>query len=372
MAPSRIWTRVTTGALALGVVHALVDAACGFVIFQDLRTGPYSHEWVVGLVVLYNTLAFGGQSLAGLAADRLGNYRGMGVAGAVLAVTALLVGPSWTVVAIVLVGVGNALFHVGAGADVLRSSEDRATESGIFVGPGAVGLCAGIWLGGHDVPCRMALAVALLVTAPLMLPVARATMPRITTAALPRARSGLILLAVLGAAFLVSSVTVRALIGGTVAGTWRGTSTEVMVALAVAACCGKMIGGFVGDRLGWITTCMVALFVSAPLVSVLVGNPAGAVVGMLVFQMTMAITLKATHHAMPDRPGLAFGLPCLALLFGALPGLLGFGVYFQWWPLVVGMLAVTAVVIGVGLGMLTSAGVSTGPAKELPARLLAR
>lgn len=40
---------------------------------------------------------------------------------------------------------------------------------------------------------------------------------------------------------------------------------------------------------------------------------------MLVFQMTMPVTLVAVLRVMPARPGLAFGLPCLALVAGALP-----------------------------------------------------
>jgi hypothetical protein len=46
------------------------------------------------------------------------------------------------------------------------------------------------------------------------------------------------------------------------------------------------------------------------------GAPAAAVVAMLLLQSTMPVTLKATHLVMPARPGLAFGLPCLALVLG--------------------------------------------------------
>jgi len=109
----------------------------------------------------------------------------------------------------------------------------------------------------------------------------------------------------------------------------------------------------------------VALLASAPLVSVLVNHPAGAIVGMLLFQMTMAVTLKATHHLMPGRPGLAFGIPCLALVAGAIPGLLGYGHWFTPWPLVLGMVVLAAALIAAGLHLLSRAGGSVGPAPEL-------
>jgi len=365
-----LWTKLTTSALLLGIVHALVDAACGFLIFRDLGAGYFDHQTVVYLVLLYNSLAFGGQVPVGLVADRYRNYRTVAILGAGLTAVALLLSPTATVAGIVIVGVGNAMFHVGAGALVLRSSGERSTESGVFVGPGAVGLCAGIWLGGQpQIPCRGVIVVALLLSAPALLQVTKSARLR-RKAKLPQVRPTLTVLVIICAACLLGSVSVRALVGGSVAGTWRGVSLEVMVALAVAACSGKMLGGFVSDRVGWTTLSVSALVLSAPLITLAVGTPAGAVLGMLLFQMTMPVTLKAMHHVLPDRPGLAFGVPCLALIIGAVPGLLGFGYLLRSWSVVAGLLVVSTVMIGTGLILLVRVGASGGPAPELAARLV--
>jgi len=122
-----------------------------------------------------------------------------------------------------------------------------------------------------------------------------------------------------------------------------------------------MLGGFVADRSGWVTTSVGALALSAMLVSGLVDRPVCAVSGMLLFQMTMAVTLKATHHAMPGRPGLAFGLPCMALLFGALPALLPWGHPVLTWPAVLALVAAAAILIAVGLRLLAGAGACAAP-----------
>lgn len=365
----RVWSKLTTSALLLGIVHAFVDTASGFLIFRDLPTGRMPYPTVVLLVVLYNSLAFGGQVPAGYLADRLGSYRGAAIFGALAAATALLLSPTWPVVGIVVVGIGNAFFHVGAGALVLRASGDRATESGVFVGPGALGLFAGIWLGAHNLPARGAIVAALVLSVPFMVLVARSVRPSRTE--LPVPRGGVLLLVIICAACLLGSVTVRSLVGGTIAGTWRGVSTEVMMVLAIAACGGKMLGGIVSDRLGWTTISVGALVLSAPLISVLVGTPVGAVVGMVLFQMTMPVTLKAMHHVLPGRPGLAFGIPCLALIIGALPGLLGYGHLLRSWPLVAGLAALSTLMILGGLRLLVRVGGSGGPSPELAARLRA-
>jgi FSR family fosmidomycin resistance protein-like MFS transporter len=252
---------------------------------------------------------------------------------------------------------------------VLASSGARSTESGVFVGPGALGLATGIWLGGHGVPARWVLIGLLLASAPLLLQIGKRAVR--TTRSLPRAESTLLVVVVVCAACLVGSVTVRALVGGTIAGAWRGVSVEVMWALAIAAMMGKMAGGFIGDRLGWATTSVLALVISAPLISFFVGTPWGAVLGMLIFQMTMPVTLKAMHHVMPERPGLAFGIPCMALLAGALPGVLGV-VLFPEWTYVLGTALITALVVGVGLALLVRSGASAGPARDWLTQRLAR
>lgn len=363
------WNRLTTSALALGAVHALVDCASGFVVFRDVGGGGYVHATVLIMVVAYNAIAFGGQAFAGMLADRLQWYRGMAAAGVALAALALIIAPWSTWAAVIVVGTGNAMFHVGAGAHVMATSGDRSTESGVFVGPGALGLATGIWLGGHGVPARWVIVALLVISAPLLLQIGKRAVR--TTRELPRVQSGLLVVVVVCAACLVGSVTVRALVGGTIAGAWRGVSVEVMWGLAIAAMMGKVAGGFVGDRLGWATTSVLALVISAPLISFFAGTPWGAVLGMLIFQMTMPVTLKAMHHVMPERPGLAFGIPCMALLAGALPGLLGV-VLFPEWTFVLGTALVTAIVVGAGLALLIRSGASAGPTRGWIARLVTR
>jgi hypothetical protein len=60
--------------------------------------------------------------------------------------------------------------------------------------------------------------------------------------------------------------------------------------------------------------------VAAPLLSAGRASPGSALLGMLLLQSTMPVTLKATHRLMPNRPGLAFGLPCSALFLGGMAG----------------------------------------------------
>src|SRR5665648_840312 len=46
--------------------------------------------------------------------------------------------------AVILAGLGNAMFHLGAGAQVLRQGLSRAAPAGLLVAPGALGLALGV------------------------------------------------------------------------------------------------------------------------------------------------------------------------------------------------------------------------------------
>jgi len=74
-----------------------------------------------------------------------------------------------------------------------------------------------------------------------------------------------------------------------------------------------------------------------------------ALTGMLVLQFTMPVTLAAVYLALPRWPGLAFGLPCLALLLGALPGLTGLLDPVAFKPLAAPLVIFSALMLFVGL-----------------------
>jgi len=346
--------------LQLGLAHALVDLASGWLVFFHLGHGRHEQAFVLGMVVLYSVLAFGLQAPLGWLADRRAAWQVFAVAGTVLPAAGLVAGGFAPLAGVVLLGVGNALFHVGAGAHVLRASGDRATESGVFVGPGAVGLAAGIWLGAHGYDVGLVVAAALLATA---VPVSRLTdSARAGTSALPRVGRALWPAVILCLGLLFVGVCLRALGGGVVAAAWRAEVPQVVMGLALFACLGKMAGGFLGDRIGWLPVGVAGLVLSAPLFGFLLWSPLAAMLGMMLFQIPMSLTLKATHHLMPDRPGLAFGIPCLALLLGALPGMLGLTTGLRAPALVLGLVLVAAALLGAGLVAVAWLGASLGPA----------
>ena len=124
-------------ALIFGALHALVDAASLAVLYAEVPRERLSWGEIGSLIVCYNCVAFGLQLPLGVGLDRLRAYKPAAVAGLALTGLAVAICPCHAYLGAIVVGLGNALFHVGAGAIVLRHSEGRATGPGIFVAPGA-------------------------------------------------------------------------------------------------------------------------------------------------------------------------------------------------------------------------------------------
>ncbi len=123
---------------------------------------------------------------------------------------------------------------------------------------------------------------------------------------------------------LMVSVMIRSFVG--FAGPYQCAKTPLLVwGLPLAGCLGKLLGGFVSDRLGWLETTVGALVVAAPFIAWSGGSIYVALPALLVFQATMPVTLTAVYLLFPKRPATAFGLPCLALIAGALPTFYPFG-----------------------------------------------
>lgn len=309
--------------LLLGLLHAAVDATTVSVTLRSTQLGPLPMGSTVALILGYDFVAFAGQVPLGWLTDRFWSPRGAMSAGVLLTMLSLMLSGQGAIAPVVAAGLGNALFHLGAGAMVLGLGLERAGPVGVFVAPGALGLAFGMAYGPKTNPLwPLAIAVLLLFAVAWM--VERdsanhaATSQKAPTqvrgnracAATPRAVPWLL-------GLLLFSVFIRSVVGSFATSGYE--RTELMLfGIPVAACLGKGLGGIVADRFGWSATTTLALLCSLPFIT-FAPPPPLLLLGLFFFQMTMPVTLTATARLLPQRLATAFGLTCLALVLGMLP-----------------------------------------------------
>ena len=128
------------GTFLYSCLHFLVDFLCAHAMFR------WAAEGLLPDALVYNFCAFALQMPLGALMD-LHSQRQSKLPAAVAALgSALTILGSITCPAVL--GLGNALFHVGGGIGVIREDDARHWQGrglGVFVAPGALGL----FLGGQ-------------------------------------------------------------------------------------------------------------------------------------------------------------------------------------------------------------------------------
>ena len=356
---------VTTFAYAL--CHFVVDFACVSTMLCAVSrvlgdSGQGSMEVVALSILLYDIVAFTLQLPIGIALDQLDknsyaallSYASVG-AGVVLSLVpiALLEWP-----AILLLAIGNALFHSAGGLSVLNISQKHAGPSGIFIATGAIG----VFLGTQSAQMgRLQIAFSLLVLlflcALITLVVQKVNKKywnvHNVSFDIPRLSSNTLL----AIALLSLVVALRSYAGMVMAFPWKSEMLLLVLSI-LGVFAGKALGGVVADRIGFRTTAIFSLIVAATLFVPSWEIPVMGLLGVFFFNFTMSITLASLANILPNAKGTAFGLASFSLAVGALPALAGFRIEHP--AMLSGISLVSALSLGVGLTLVKDS-VATGP-----------
>ena len=230
------------------------------------------------------------------------------------------------IIATVIIGLGNAAFHIGGGIDVLNVSSEKLKALGIFVSPGAFGVYFGTIFGRGEQELTLPVVTALTIAAIIIFTARRIwaqlyldnepfdPKPVDPTPTGKDNKNSKILIAIT-CFFLV--VTLRSYLGLSIDFTWKGIGYWGL-ALVCASAFGKAAGGFLADRFGLKKTTTITLGI-ATVLFILPQIPLAGVTAIFLFNMTMPITLWAMAKVFPKAKGFSFGLLTFALFAGFLP-----------------------------------------------------
>ena len=301
------------------LIHPLVDA-CSIGV---LAVGGMSWE----RVITYNALAFALQLPLGVLLD----FFPRSVFAAFLCGTGLAMGAvvctlagaeGWTVLCVACVG--NALFHLSAGKQVVESHGGRSGPIGLFISTGALGLMAGQFVVEKcNVSCLLVFAVALVIsTGAAVWKWCRVDRERKNCVMLAKHVAGesspalLPMFVLLGLFALIAWRSWAGLLAG------RLTAAGGMILVlfgALVTWCGKVAGGYLAEQMGrWLVTAvsvcgsLALAFLCSP------ENPVTWLVLIFVAQLATGPVLSLAFDRTDGNGGTAFGLNCLALFTGSL------------------------------------------------------
>lgn len=289
--------------------HFFVDFCCAFGMFSIVKP---QGNWLYALL-FYNFCAFALQMPAGIAADRLRCNRAFAVSGCMMVFCGLLIGDP--LICAVILGIGNALFHVGGGRSVLVSF-NKCAPLGIFVSPGALGLYFGTVAGKADGAFKLACFAVIIICAVLIFIMCR-NEEEVQTEEKHEKNTGLLIAACV---CLFAVVCIRSFAGMNFSFPWKTGALSFMATAAAVA--GKTLGGVFYDKAGGKLTAVISLALSAVFL-LFSENPFFGIVGVMLFNFTMPITLFELAQRLPEKKGFAFGMLTFALFIGFLPTLFG-------------------------------------------------
>ena len=299
-------------------IHFAMEVLCYFCIKQ--QTGPGSFLWLFPLA--YDVLAFVPQALVGYINDRFPRFNAA-LTGTIM--MCLAAASFWLGIlpgrypALVLLCAGNALTHVGGAQVTIRSSRGRLSHSAIFVAGGAFGVITGTMLAKTALPYPVVI-LFMLTAIPFIIIAEKYKEPDKSAAQLcsgfDYARQDVPAAAVIALSCMV--VMLRSYMGFCLPLAWKTTSLHAVL-LYAAMGTGKAAGGILADAFGVKKTALISAAASLPFV--LLGNKIMLVslLGIMLFSMTMSVSLALIVSVMKSAPGLSFGYTTTALTLGVLP-----------------------------------------------------
>lgn len=306
--------------LLCSVLHLLVDGLCVCCLYLIASSLSASH--LVGIFLTYNMLAFLTQPLTGLWADRMERRHWMLLASVILLTMAVLatsivinfgLSTMGMMVVVVLLGMGNSLFHVWGGKQVAVTTGNDMRALGAFVSTGAFGLALGFIFFSRPLLYVALLSISVLSTAYVHLDLKAGI--SVNNQEVEHRFSRMFIWVSLLVLMLV--VMLRSLVGETFTGGISRTSSLVLL-IGLLSMLGKMTGGWIAHHLGIVR--MLALVVVLVAVCLVFRGQEMVMplVGLFAVNCTMPVTLYLANVVLPKQEGLAFGLLAAALIPGYL------------------------------------------------------
>lgn len=293
-------------------IHFVTEVACFY--FLSKVTNNSNFVWLVPLI--YDGLAFVPQSIFGYINDKHPKIV-LSLYGAILMMIAYILNFCTSTnlfISLFILCIGNTFMHVNGAETTLKASNGKLSHSAIFVSGGSFGVVTGRLLATSSIPFWVIILLCLTMFPFILLAETYKNEKSNTdnfNYAIKTSPMLVILLAVL-------IVIVRGYIGYGIPTSWNKTIPQLVLFYSIMGI-GKALGGILSDAIGIRKVAVISTIVSIPFLCFGDNIMIISIIGIMMFSMTMAITLGILVSVLKKSPGLAFGLTTIGLFLGTAP-----------------------------------------------------
>ena len=294
------------------LVHFILEVTCFYIL------AAYTNSNMFPIIALaYDIIAFVPQGLIGAFSDK---YRkvNLGAIGIVLTTFSLICFKFDLSVFLIfgLLTVGNALTHVEGAEATLRTARGKMFPSALFVAGGSFGIITGRLLYKFDVSVLLIILINIisLILCLIASKYREHEDNNLEDYNYDNKKLNIVTIIVLS----VFVVAARSFASYGIPTAWNTTITESILLFCFMGI-GKALGGLLIDKTNIKITSIISTLLALPFLLFGNHNMYISLIGVMLFSMTMPITLALLVSRLKKSPGIAFGLTTIALFIGSLP-----------------------------------------------------
>lgn len=300
-----------------GVLYFFIHFITEVITFYII--GHYtSNELFYIIALIFDFLAFVPQGIIGYLIDEF-DLKNITLIGTLLMILSLIllylnINP---IINVLFLAIGNAMTHIDGAEKTLRSSKGKMSSAALFVSGGSFGLITGKILQLINTPIIIIIIIAALTIIPII--ISNKYNNYVDSNNLKEYNfSNKIIntkIIIILATFIV---IIRAYMGYAIPTTWNKTIIQSILLFSFMGT-GKALGGILIDKIGIRKTSFISTIVALPFLLFGDNNIYISLIGIMLFSITMAITLGIIVSELNNHPGVAFGFTTLGLFLGTLP-----------------------------------------------------
>ena len=294
-------------------IHFVVEVACFFYLSRVTQ-----NAWFVWLIpFIYDGLAFVPQSIIGYIADKKESIN-LSYLGVLLLIISYLLFALTNIsvyLSIIPLCLGNAILHICGAESTIKSSNGTLSPSAIFVSGGSFGVITGKLLAKTTIN-PLIIIIPILSIIPFTLLADTYINKKDNTEKFDyvnkKANPSLVII------IAVLVVIIRGYMGYGIPTTWNKTIVQTIL-LFCSMGIGKALGGILSDIFGIRKIAIFSTLLAIPFLCFGANIMLISLIGIMLFSMTMSITLAILVSVLKRTPGLAFGLTTIGLFIGTVP-----------------------------------------------------